>query len=92
MEFQRGQVVRSKAGHDKGDYQVIIAVELPYLILCDGKRRRLEKPKRKKAIHVGPANTVLHEDQMKTNRQIKKAIRLFQEKTPMEPDENESRM
>jgi hypothetical protein len=79
MDINRGQVVRSKAGHDKGDFQTVLAVELPYLLLCDGKRRSLEKPKRKKAMHVACTKTVLSEEQLRTNRQIKIALRSFQE-------------
>ena len=54
MEYQIGQVVYSKSGHDKGDVQMIIRVEGEYLLLADGKRRKLEKPKRKKKMHVQP--------------------------------------
>ena len=54
MEYQIGQVVYSKSGHDKGDVQMIIAVDGDYLLLADGKRRKLEKPKRKKKMHVQP--------------------------------------
>ena len=54
LEYQIGQVVYSKSGHDKGDVQMIIAVEGEYLFLADGRRRKLEKPKRKKKMHVQP--------------------------------------
>ena len=54
LEYQIGQVVYSKSGHDKGDVQMIVAVEGEYLFLADGRRRKLEKPKRKKKMHVQP--------------------------------------
>ena len=77
MEMKRGQVVQSKAGHDKGDFQTVLSVEMPYVILCDGKRRSLEHPKRKKIMHIGKTLTVLEENQLKTNRQIRAALRKF---------------
>jgi ribosomal protein L14E/L6E/L27E len=80
MELKRGQVVRSLAGHDKGDFQTILELEGNMAILCDGKRRSLEKPKRKKLIHLAPTATVLDEESLRTNRQIRNALRPFREK------------
>ena len=54
MELQRGQVVRSLAGHDQGDFQVVVAAAPPYAFVCDGKRRPLQRPKRKKQFHWPP--------------------------------------
>lgn len=80
MQVKRGQVVRSLAGHDKGDFQAVLEVTPPYAIVCDGKRRKLEKPKRKKLLHLAPTNTVLTEEALRTDRQIRTALRPFREK------------
>ncbi len=48
----------SKSGHDKGGAFVVIALEEEYLYIADGKRRTLEKPKRKKIKHVQKTNYV----------------------------------
>lgn len=58
MEYQSGQVVYSKSGHDKGDTLIVLFVEGAYVYLADGKRRKIEKPKRKKMIHVQPTGYV----------------------------------
>ena len=58
MEYQSGQVVYSKSGHDKGDTLMVLFVEGAYVYLADGKRRKIEKPKRKKMIHVQPTGSV----------------------------------
>lgn len=58
MEYTPGQVVYSKSGHDKGLPFIVISVEGEYVYIVDGKRRRLEKPKRKKIIHVQKTNYV----------------------------------
>lgn len=56
-----GRIVRSKAGHDKGWFFVVVAAERDrtdagvsglYYVLADGRERKLAKPKRKNARHV----------------------------------------
>ena len=77
MEVQRGQVVRSLAGHDKGGFLAVVPVAPPFAFVCDGKRRPLERPKRKKLFHLAPTATVLPEEALRTNRQIRSALRRF---------------
>ena len=52
MEIAKSNIVRSDAGRDKGKLFVVLAVEGEYLLLADGKSRKLESPKRKKRRHV----------------------------------------
>ena len=52
MEIARSNIVRSNAGRDKGKLFVVLAVEGEYLLLADGKSRKVESPKRKKRRHV----------------------------------------
>lgn len=52
MEYEIGQMVYSKCGHDAGQPFIITAVEENFLWLADGKCRSLAKPKRKKKKHV----------------------------------------
>ena len=77
MEVQRGQVVRSLAGHDKGGFLAVVQVAPPFAFVCDGKRRPLERPKRKKLFHLAPTAMVLPEEALRTNRQIRSALRRF---------------
>ncbi len=79
MEIQRGQVVRSIAGHDKGGFLTVLEVSSPFALVCDGKGRPLERPKRKKLFHLAPTGTVLPEEALKTNRQIRTALRPFRD-------------
>lgn len=72
--YVRGMIVRSTAGRDRGDFQVILSVQPPYVTVCDGKRRPLERPKRKKAFHVAATKAVLGEERLLTNKQIRKAL------------------
>ena len=52
MEIAQSNIIRSDAGRDKGKLFVVLAVEGEYLLLADGKTRRVEAPKRKKRRHV----------------------------------------
>ncbi len=52
MSFQQAQIVRSRSGHDKDQLFCVMAVEGSFVLLADGKRRRVEKPKRKNVKHV----------------------------------------
>ena len=52
MELNRGDVVRSLAGRDKGRLFFVVECDETYAILADGRLRKLEKPKRKKRKHV----------------------------------------
>ena len=54
MEFVKGLVVRSKAGHDKGSFYLVLGLETDMAVVCDGSRRALANPKRKKLIHLSP--------------------------------------
>ncbi len=50
----KGMYARSLAGHDKGQLYVILETDDTYVYLCDGRLRPLDKPKKKKRIHIQP--------------------------------------
>ena len=58
LKLEAGQIVFSKAGHDKGDIFVVLKSDDKYAYLADGKRRKLAKPKKKKLIHIQKTNKV----------------------------------
>ena len=63
-----GSVVKCTAGHDSGNYFVVIEVEDEFFVrLCDGKSRTLEKPKRKKIKHIKDTYIVLENIAEKLN-------------------------
>ena len=47
-----GDVVVSTAGRDQGQLFYVLEADDTYLMLADGKGRRIEKPKRKKRKHT----------------------------------------
>ncbi len=80
MDFVKGLIVRSGAGHDKEQFFVIIQRENDYAFISDGKRRKLEKPKKKKLKHLFPTNTKLQEESFSTDKKIRIALREFKER------------
>ena len=70
MDFVKGQLVRSKAGRDKTRTLAVLAVEEQMLLLADN-------PKRKKKQHVAPTTTVLENELLKSDQQLRDAIRAY---------------
>ena len=73
-ETVSGSVVESTSGGDTGKLYIVIGFEKNgYLILCDGRRHKLTKPKRKNAKHV--AHTGKNIAVPKTDAAVVTAIR-----------------
>jgi len=79
MNFQRGTVVRTKAGHDKGSFFAVIRIEKDMAYIADGNVRKLSSPKPKKLIHLAFTRTVLDEQTMNDDRKLSDALRRFNE-------------
>ena len=84
MNFSRAQIVRSLAGHDKGQLFCVLDTDGEFLILADGKTRRVEKPKRKRAKHAACAGEFEHPTIEKIragepvrNRELRGALGVF---------------
>ena len=60
MTLTRGNVVRSVAGHDKGDLFLILREEGDFVWLVDGRCRKIETPKKKRRKHVVSAGVWTH--------------------------------
>lgn len=80
-EIQQGQVVRSLAGRDKDRYFLVFeVVDKTYVLLVDGKLRKLAKPKKKKIQHVQILKQWVDLDQEGLNdSKIRKALKAFNE-------------
>lgn len=50
--YEAGCLVRSLAGHDKGNIFIILKEDAEYVYLADGRLRTVADPKRKKKKHV----------------------------------------
>ena len=47
-DMERSDIVLSQQGRDKGRLLMVLDTDAEYLLLADGRRRRVERPKRKK--------------------------------------------
>ena len=81
MSIAKSSVVRSLAGRDEGTLYFVLSAEEDFLLLADGKHRRLENPKRKRKKHVAPVeiaeSTVaekIRSNEKITNSELRKAI------------------
>ena len=52
MDISKSDIIESLAGRDKGKIFYVIDTEDNYVLIADGKGRKLENPKRKKLKHV----------------------------------------
>ncbi len=52
MDIGKSDIIVSLAGRDKGQFFFVVDTEEQYVLIADGKGRRLEKPKRKKRKHI----------------------------------------
>ena len=50
--MKKGTVVKSIAGHDRGTFYIVIDTSGDMALVCDGKNKTLEKPKKKKLKHL----------------------------------------
>ena len=86
MEITRAQLVEATAGREKGRLYYVLETEGEYLLLADGKTRRVEAPKRKKRKHVRfiaspddrTAGKISRQERI-TNSDLRKSIASYKE-------------
>lgn len=52
MELSKSDIVIARSGRDKGKYFFVVETAGEYVLIADGRCRKLERPKRKKCKHV----------------------------------------
>ena len=79
FRLEIGQIVRSKAGRDKG--QVLVVYDYfdeSHVLVVDGKRRRLDSPKKKKEKHLQKSKRIIDKKEMVNDCRIRKIIQSFE--------------
>ncbi len=74
MDLERGQIVRSTAGRDKGLYLVVLADAGNRVLVADGHHRSLSAPKAKNPAHLAPTRKVIGEEQLGSDKLLSAAI------------------
>ncbi|WKY45434.1 KOW domain-containing RNA-binding protein [Eubacteriaceae bacterium ES2] len=92
-----GQVVRSKAGRDKGQFMVVLSIiDDNYVYVSNGQLRKVSRPKKKKIKHLSKTNHItmiirnkMENSQEITNSDIKREIQSFLEPEGLEDEYRE---
>lgn len=81
MDIVLGNVVCSKAGRDKGQMSIVIALEDEFAYVANGELRKVDRPKKKKIKHLQKTNYVsefiaekLQNVGKVTNSEVRKAL------------------
>ena len=84
MDIAKSDLVLATAGREKGRLFFVVDVQNEYLLLADGRSRRLEAPKRKKCRHVQRAGAApeelaakLRNSEIITNSELRKALAVY---------------
>jgi ribosomal protein L14E/L6E/L27E len=72
IDFKIGGFVVSKAGHDFGKQYVIFHIDQEYVYLVDGIIRTIDRPKKKKLMHV---NYISQFDQKLADKVINRTVK-----------------
>ena len=84
MDIARSDIVKATAGRDKDKLFFVLETEGEFLLLADGKTRKLESPKRKKQKHTAfvghcdyrVAEKIRSGDKI-TNSELRRALAAF---------------
>jgi ribosomal protein L14E/L6E/L27E len=88
MDMTKGSIVLANAGRDQDGVFFVVGEADGFVLLADGKRRKLEHPKRKNPVHICPVLSEgfdhvvirkLQEGTPVTNRELRQALAAFKE-------------
>ncbi|MBQ7756820.1 MAG: KOW domain-containing RNA-binding protein [Oscillospiraceae bacterium] len=84
VNIQIGSIVRARAGREKDRLMIVAQLHDGFVELCDGKERKLEKPKRKNIKHISPTHEVISME-MLTNKKLRKILSEFETRNSEKP-------
>ena len=74
---ERGRVVVSAAGRDKGRLLAVVGTKNGAVLVCDGKERPLNRAKRKNLRHLIVTGHRLDEESLATDLRLRRTLRQF---------------
>ncbi len=74
MLIERGSVVLSLAGRDRGRCLTVLSVGDTAVLVADGKQRPLERPKSKNRKHISVTHFKLSDADMASNKSLRRAL------------------
>ncbi|MCL2857751.1 MAG: KOW domain-containing RNA-binding protein [Oscillospiraceae bacterium] len=87
--FEVGSVVWATAGRDKHRFYAAVKLGQDEVFIADGKRRKLESPKRKNILHLRPTKTVLEGTALRTDKQLRLALAPFNGEAGVQKEQKE---
>ena len=72
-----GQIVCSLKGSDKDSFLLVVGVDEKFMYLVDGKRYKLNHPKRKNPKHIKTTLTRLDLNELSTDKAVRKALAVY---------------
>ncbi len=88
MGFERGQVVISRAGRDAGKLFRVMDMDGDFLLLADGKTRKMSQPKRKRrkhVVHARAAERLLSIGEAAADKELRRALASCRDEIHIEP-------
>lgn len=85
VDIKVGSAVKALAGREKNRLFVAVAVNGGFADICDGRERRLSKPKRKNVKHISPTGEMIDVSEL-TDRKLRRLIADLEEKMKREAD------
>ena len=77
MDIKIGSIVKASAGREKDRFMIVVGLHDGFAEICDGKERKLEKPKRKNTKHISPTHDVVNMEKL-TNKKLRKILTEFE--------------
>lgn len=74
QRIETGSIVWSKSGHDSGSFYLVVKVENGFAYIADGRRRKLNAPKRKNMRHLSLVNRTVDVAEMDTDKKIRRVL------------------
>ena len=81
MDITKGTIVKSVAGHDKGEFYCVAEYENSFALLINGKTKRISNPKRKSLKHFEVLECRVDETELKSDKKIRRLLREIAEKS-----------
>ena len=80
-ELNIGSVVKAAAGKESGGYYAVTGSDGNHALIADGRKRRLDSPKRKNPKHLTVTHETLDMEGM-TDKKLRNVLRTITDSTP----------
>lgn len=76
MDIQNGRIVKASAGRDSGKYFAVVGEKDGFILIADGKTRKLSSPKRKNIRHLKFTDKTIGLNDI-TDKELRNVLRIY---------------